>query len=339
MSVDVASASWAGRLLGCWARAGLPAIMAATTIIAVTNAPALGHFAANQTGDKTADLWLGGDVSLGDGGRGQLQGISGIVQGAAGIVNLEGPVADRPPLKAGSLRLWNAPKALAEILALNVKVAGIANNHAGDAGAAGPKQTAATLREHGIAPAGGPAGVAVVEVKGLVVAVTAHDLTHGVPVNLGEELAAAKRRVVIDGGVHPVDVLIATFHVTGPPSYLPRPELRLAVETAYKAGATVIAAHGTHVVGPVERREHAVIAWGLGNVAFACDCTNEADAILLRVRVTSGDVVKAEVLPIRAGLNKRPAAPGQDANGVFDLLEAIGSKKLERKGSAAEISR
>jgi hypothetical protein len=297
----------------------------------------LTSFAQNETGDKTAELWLGGDVSLGDGGRGQLQGIFGIVQGAAGIVNLEGPVAERPPLKAGSLRLWNSPKALAEIFALNVKAAGIANNHAGDAGAAGPQQSAARLLERGIVPAGRPAGAGLFEVNGLMIAVTAHDLTHGVPANLGEELAAAKRQAVVGGIARPVDVLIATFHVTGPPSYLPRPELRLAVETAYKAGATVIAAHGTHVIGPVERREHAVIAWGLGNVAFACDCTSEADAILLRLRVAPGQVVRAEVAPIRAGLNKGPAGPSQDANGVFDLLEAIGSKKLERKRSVAEF--
>jgi len=313
--------------------------MAVTAIVSVASLPARECFALNQNGDKTAEIWLAGDVSLGDGGRGQLQGISGMVQGATGIVNLEGPVTERPPLKAGSLRLWNAPKALAEILALHVKAAGIANNHAGDAGRGGPRQSATTLLEHGIAPAGGPAGVAVFEANGLMIALTAHDLTHGVPANLAEELAAAKRQAVVGGGVRAVDVLIATFHVTGPPSYLPRPELRLAVETAYKAGAAVIAAHGTHVVGPVEQREHAVIAWGLGNVAFACDCTNEQDAILLRVRVTSGEVVKAEVLPIRAGLNKGPAGPSQDANGVFDLLEAIGSKKLERKGSVAEISR
>src|SRR5260370_29405249 len=79
--------------------------------------------------EKYADLWMGGDVNLGDGGRGQLQGISGIVQGAAGIVNLEGPVAERKQLsaaerrqpKTGGLRLWNATQALTEISALNVK--------------------------------------------------------------------------------------------------------------------------------------------------------------------------------------------------------------------------
>lgn len=275
-----------------------------------------------------ADLWLGGDVNLGDGGRGQLQGISGIVQGATGIVNLEGPVAEHAQLKTGRLRLWNAPKALPEISALNVRVGGIANNHAGDAAIRGPERSAASLREHGILPAGGPAGPALLQLNGITIAVTAHDLTNGVPANLAEELASARSQA---------DVLVATFHVTGPPSYLPRPELRLAVETAYNTGAIVIAAHGTHALGPVERREHAVIAWGLGNLAFACDCTQEQDAIVLRVRVAAGKAIKAEVVPIQAGINKRPATPSQDAAAVFDLLEAIGSRKLGRKGNVAEF--
>jgi poly-gamma-glutamate capsule biosynthesis protein CapA/YwtB (metallophosphatase superfamily) len=158
--------------------------------------------------------------------------------------------------------------------------------------------------------------------------VTAHDLTPGVPRNLQAELVAARKQA---------EVLIVTFHVTGPPSYLPRPELRKAVEIAYQAGALVIAAHGTHALGPVERREHAVIAWGLGNVAFACDCTREEDAMILRVRVEAGKVAKAEVVPIRAGLNKKAASPAKDPQAIFDLLEAVGSSKLVRKGDVAEF--
>jgi poly-gamma-glutamate capsule biosynthesis protein CapA/YwtB (metallophosphatase superfamily) len=275
---------------------------------------------------RTADLWLGGDVNLGDGGHGQLQGIAPIVQGVMGIVNLEGPVARRPELQQGTLGLWNAPQALAELAALNVKVAGIANNHAGDAGAAAVTRSAQELSEHGILPAGGPAGVAILHQRNITIAVTAHDLTGGVPGSLAADLKAARNRA---------DVLISTFHVTGPPSYIPRPELRQAVEIAYQAGASVIAAHGTHAVGPVERRDHAVIVWGLGNVAFACDCTHEQDAVLLRVHVEPRKAPTAEVLPIQAGINNQPALPSTDAKGIFDLLEAIGSKKLNRQGDRA----
>ncbi len=282
--------------------------------------------ACHRAPEKSADLWLGGDVNLGDAGKTQLRDIAGMVQGAVGIVNLEGPVAERLP--QDHLRLWNAVPALAELTALNVKVAGIANNHALDAGADGQEQTARHLRDSGILPAGAAAGTAFLPVNGILVAVTGHDLTQGVPPNLEAELATARRHS---------DVLVAAFHVTGPPSYLPRPELRRAVEIAYHAGANVIVAHGTHALGPVERRPHAVIAWGLGNVVFACDCTQEEDAMLLRVTVQRDKVVSAEVLPLQAGIDNRRAEPTSEANAIFDLLEAIGSSKLSRQENRASF--
>ena len=250
-----------------------------------------------------------------------------MVQGVSGIVNLEGPLTDRLETK-DYLRLWNAPTALAELSAAQVKVAGIANNHAVDGSAYGPAEAAKELREHGVLPAGLVAGAAFFEVNGVSIAVTAHDLTQGVPENLEADLAAARKKS---------QVLVSTFHVTGPPSYLPRPELRRAVEIAYHAGANVIAAHGTHMLGLVERREHAVIAWGLGNLAFSCDCTQEEDAMLLRVVVEPDKVVRAEVIPLQAGIDQKPAQPAADAAAIFDLLEAIGSKNLQRKGNVAEF--
>lgn len=280
--------------------------------------------ACHRAPEKSATLWLGGDVNLGDGGKGQLQDIAGMLQGAPGIVNLEGPVAERLP--QDKLRLWNAPSSLAELSALNIKVAGIANNHSADAGSPGAEQTAQKLRDLSIIPTGGTAGPAFFQVNGVSVAVTAHDLTQGVPPNLEAELAAARRHS---------EVMVATFHVTGPPSYIPRPELRRAVEIAYHAGANIIVAHGTHALGPVERRPHAVIAWGLGNLAFACNCTQEEDAMLLRVTIQRDKAVSAEVLPLQAGIDNHRAEPVADPGAIFDLLEAIGSNQLQRQGNAA----
>lgn len=296
-------------------------------MLVIAIAPTLSLTACHHAPDKTADLWLGGDVNLGDGGKGQLEGIAGMVKGIPGIVNLEGAVSEKLP-DEGHLRLWNAPAALSELSALNVKIAGIANNHANDAGPTGPQQATRILREHGILPSGGAAGTAIVEMNGMTIAVTAHDLTQGVPASLESDLAAARHRS---------QVLIATFHVSGPASYIARPELRQAVEIAYHAGANVIVAHGTHALGPVERRSHAVIAWGLGNVAFSCNCTEEEDAILLHVTVGKDKVLGAEVLPLQAGLNGRPAQPSPEPNAILDLLEAIGSSPLQRKENAANF--
>jgi Bacterial capsule synthesis protein PGA_cap len=279
-----------------------------------------------QRSAREAELWLGGDVNLGDGGHRQLQSMARMVPGSAGIINLEGAVAPAPG--SGNFVLWNSPQAVNELADIGVRVAGIANNHAADLDPNGPRKSMDILRALGFLPAGGPAGPALLKINGVSIAITAYDLTEGVPQNLQADLVEARRHA---------DLLIATFHVTGPVSYLPRPELRRAVDIAYAAGAKVIAAHGTHALGPLERRGDTVIAWGLGNVAFACDCTDEEDAILLRIRVQPGRVIAADVLPLRAGLNNRPALPSADPDGVFDLLEAIDSAKLTRHGNSASF--
>lgn len=273
-----------------------------------------------------AELWIGGDVHIGKGPGNGLAPLAAVLEGALGIVNLEGPIGDSPGPGEG-VRLANAPAGVAGLRAAGVRVMGIANNHSGDRGPSGLEETAAALRGAGALPAGGSAGAAVVSVNGRRVAVTAHDLTDGVPPNLSDDLSAARARG---------DVLIATFHVTGPASYLPRPELRAAVDAALSAGARVIAAHGTHALGPVERRGDAVIAWGLGNLLFDCDCTDEIDGAVLRVSI-DGDVVRARIIPIDAGLRGAPARPGHNPALIFDLLEAITSSPLTRSAGSASF--
>ncbi len=272
-------------------------------------------------------MWIGGDVNLGTGAKPIFLPLAEIVRGAAGIVNLEGPVSSMPPAGPGPKPI-NAPEALQQLIAAGVRVAGIANNHALDAGPSGPNETAEAVRRSGLVPAGGPAGVGVIHVNGLRIAVAAYDVTPGVPKNLATSLAAARKEN---------DVLVASFHVTGPDSYLPRPELRQAVEIALKADARIIMAHGTHVIGPVERRGQTVIAWGLGNLAFACACTKEREGVLLRLKVGADHTVQASVIPIEAGLQGESAQLSTDPNGVFDLLVAIGSSKLRRHGVEAEF--
>lgn len=270
------------------------------------------------------ELWIGGDVHVGDkGGRG-LAPLSGMLEGAHGIVNLEGPVGDSPAPGEG-VRIVNAASEVKALRSAGVRVAGIANNHAGDRGPSGPEETAAALRGLDIAPAGGPAGYAALSAGGQRVIITAHDLSAGVPAGLSEELRQARSKG---------DALISTFHVTGPPSYLPRPELRAAVEAAIAAGARVVAAHGTHALGPVERRGDVVIAWGLGNLLFACDCTDEIDGAILRVSIEGG-AVRARLFPVDAGLRGASAGPSKSAPLILDLLDAIGSSPLRREATSA----
>lgn len=269
-------------------------------------------------------LWFGGDVSLGAGSAALAPLLPLVQERGAGVVNLEGVVAPPGP---HAPRVYNARSSLAAAKALGVKVLGVANNHVRDLGLPGEEATLAAIRAQGLAAAGGAAGVAVLEVDGRRVALSAHDLTAGVPAHLLQELQAARRRG---------DLLIATFHVTGPESYLPSPVLREAAAVALQAGARAVVAHGSHVVGPIERRGDAVIAWGLGNVAFACDCTEVSDGLLLALQISEPRIDVA-VLPIEAGLQGKPARPAPDPGAIFDLLEALQTAPLRRHGAWAEL--
>ena len=276
-------------------------------------------------------LWLAGDVHLGQSRGGVLSPLRDALKDfGCGIVNLEGAVSvEESQIVDGKPNLFNHPRALPQLTALGVCAASIANNHALDAGREGPNATAQALQQNGISPVGDVAGAALLSQGPWKIALASHDLTHGVSASLADELVAAKRGA---------DLLIATFHVTGPPSYLPSKDLKQAVQVALDAGARVVAAHGSHALGPVERRGDAVIAWGLGNVAFSCDCTQEEEALLLRLQF-DGQTIRAEVVPLWAGLKGSTARvmPDEKQGGIFDLLEALGSSPLVRAAGFASF--
>jgi len=304
------------RSLGAWAGATI-AVIATITLL---------HATENRSVAEIR-LWFGGDVNLGNARNPVLKQLEDILKGAAGIVNLEGPVAEQLP-SGKKLKLRNAREALGQLREAGVRVAGIANNHALDAGASGPQETVQALQRVGIVPSGGPTGPAVFSAEGIRIVVATYDLSGGVPPKLEKDLDAARQLG---------DLLIASFHVDGPPSYLPRPELRSAVKIALEVGAKIVVAHGTHAIGPVERRNDLVVAWGLGNLVFNCDCTNEREGLLLEVTLRGGKVDSASVIPIEAGLRGEPARLSSDPDGVFDLLKAIGSAKLFRNGQRASF--
>lgn len=267
-----------------------------------------------------AELWFGGDVHLGPRGPEALAPLAAAMAPAAGVINLEGPIDPRGAQagavrEAAALRLFNGPGSAAALASSGIAAAGLANNHAGDAGPEGQVRTARALEAAGVAPFGGAAGVAVVERGGLRVALAGFDLTDGAPAGLAAALTDARRAG---------DVLAVGFHTTGPPLYLPEPPLREAAELALAAGASVVVAHGSHAIAGAERRGAAVVAWGLGNVTFACDCTDEREALALRVRLGRGGVEAAALVPIDAGLGRAAAGPATEPAALLDLLAALG---------------
>ena len=271
-------------------------------------------------------LWLAGDVHLGSGGAERLRPVTSKLHGQ-GIVNLEGPVGDATA--SSEKRLVNGHQACAALFDAGVRVAQVVNNHALDLGDAGIVQTAAELAAAGVLRASSEAPV-VLDAGALSFDVESFDLTHGVPADLVVQLRRAR-------GPRP---LIVTFHVTAEPLLLPTPELEAATEAALDAGAVVVAAQGTHALAPVKWRGQALVAYGLGNVVFDCACTDEEDALALELKFSpDGGLEDAWVVPLRAGLKGEPAALSADAPLLFQLLENLGSDRLERLGDRARVAR
>jgi poly-gamma-glutamate synthesis protein (capsule biosynthesis protein) len=276
---------------------------------------------ADSKSSGRAELWFGGDVHLGPGGARALAPLAAAMRPADGIVNLEGPIDPRGDKdggvvrEPGALRLFNGAGTAKELAGSGIVAASIANNHADDAGPEGQVATAQALVRAGISPFGGKAQVAVLARGDLQIALAAYDLGAGVPPGLAAELAVTRQSG---------DVLAVSFHTTGQPLYLPEPPLREAADIALAAGAAVVVAHGTHSLAGAERRGAAVVAWGLGNVAFACDCTDEREALVLRVTLGKGGVESAALVPIDAGLRGAQARVAADPAPVLDLLTALG---------------
>jgi hypothetical protein len=285
-------------------------------------------FAACRAGGCSPPLehprfWFAGDVNLGPGGGPErLSAVTSKLHGA-GIVNLEGPVGD-PALGSSEKRLINGPNACAALYDAGVRVAQVVNNHAQDLGENGAQQTAADLAAAGVLeshelPLLFDAGT-------VTVAIQSFDLTHGVPEHLAQKLSTTRP-------------LFVTFHVTAEPLLLPEPELETATEIALDAGATVVAAQGTHSLAAVKWRGRALVAYGLGNVAFDCNCTDEEDGLALEVQLhPDGGLEDAWVVPLQAGLKGKPATLSADPGFTFSVLENIGSDPLVVLGDRARVT-
>jgi hypothetical protein len=272
---------------------------------------------------QEAALWLGGDIHFGPSGAETLAPLREVLGNDWGIVNLEGPISPGDTVEKNGERLIlrNPERTGEELRMAGIWAAGVQNNHSLDLDTEGLQNTIMQLQTAGVLPVGNEY-VALQEQAGMLIAVTAHDLSKGVPKYMKGQLESAAEKS---------DALVVTFHVAEE-SNLPSPALEEAVEIALAAGSRVVAVHGSHKLGAVERRGDSVVAWGLGNLVFHCQCTKEKEAMLLRVWLNPNGSTRAEVLPIEAGLYGQPALPAEDPDGLMDFIDALGGTKLTRKG-------
>lgn len=197
------------------------------------------------------------------------------------FANLEGPLCDGgKTTKCGAKKncfAFRSPTRYGQYLkAAGVKLASVANNHAGDFGEECRAQTQKTLDALGIAWSGPPGSVATVaqgELKVALVAFHASAATNNVndvpaAVALVKKARAEHDRVIVSfhagaEGVYAarVPVGVEMFHGEN------RGDVRAFAHAVVDAGADLVLGHGPHVLRALEVYRGRLIAYSLGNFA------------------------------------------------------------------------
>eukprot|EP00036_Acanthoecidae_sp_10tr_P024683 CAMPEP_0206321546 /NCGR_PEP_ID=MMETSP0106_2-20121207/18939_1 /ASSEMBLY_ACC=CAM_ASM_000206 /TAXON_ID=81532 /ORGANISM="Acanthoeca-like sp., Strain 10tr" /LENGTH=450 /DNA_ID=CAMNT_0053753637 /DNA_START=103 /DNA_END=1452 /DNA_ORIENTATION=- len=203
------------------------------------------------------------------------------------IVNLESPLLPsgatvRSPVRRGIV-LHGDAKGAAALQEAGVRVALLANNHIGDAGAVGVKTTLAVLQRHGIAAAGidggraaGLRGVAAgvrLNIRGVKVAIfafctlsycEAHSRRHG----WGPSVLNATSMALVAAARAEVDVVAVSVHWGAEyTTEVDRTRVDLA-KTLVDVGVDIVFGHHAHVPQGHTRIGAAFVAFGLSNFVF-----------------------------------------------------------------------
>ena len=249
------------------------------------------------------------------------------------VVNLENVLTDRnltPKEKATDPAYWfRAPAATTDILTSSgVEAVSLANNHTGDYGTAGYKDTVKAVSAAGL-EYGGNDRTFYLEKNGYRVAVICHGLwTEGQAGTIIRRLKAAEK----DSDFQVVFYHGGTEGVHTPEAWRVRASRRLIDN-----GADLVLGNHPHVLQPREVYKGKEIVYSLGNFCFGGSRGPENRTIIyqLILRVESGELVSAasELIPcyVHTGgrVNNYCPAPIEDeaqARRVLDFMD--GKAKL-----------
>lgn len=251
-----------------------------------------------------------GDINLGDGvrsymaahGRAYPWRSAGPVLRRADIAfgNLECAISNRGHPVPKEFNFRGSPGALrvAHRLA-GLDVVNLANNHSGDYGVRAFRDTIRNVRRLGMVPVGAGANLArarrarIVTRLGLRIAFVgfsqilptsyyarAHSpgTVYASPHNVRVAVRAASRRA---------DVVIATFHWGIERDTHEDASQRSLARTALRAGATAVIGAHPHVLQPIRRFGHRLIAYSLGNFVFTTASAVTSRTGILYLRLTA----------------------------------------------------
>jgi len=230
--------------------------------------------------------------------------------------NLEGAITGRGEPAADKQFLFRGPEALltGARAQAGFDVLTVANNHSLDFGPVGLADTIAAARRAGIATVGGGENLVAARFwasfvsGGLRVAFLGYSdvLTTGFAAGPSTPGVAPADVTAIAHDVSSArrinDVVVVFFHWGVELHAAPDSRQRSLAEAALRAGATVVLGAHPHVLGPVSRSGHRLVAWSLGNFVFPPNNPSTVRTAILRVRLTARGVDGFDLVPARAGV-------------------------------------
>lgn len=260
-----------------------------------------------------------GDINFGDGPGGMIDRFGagypwtsvGPRLKAADIAfgNLECAVSTRGRAQVKQYTFRGRPSSVAAMRrAAGMDVVNLANNHSGDFGRVALLDTLRTLRADGITAVGAGHDAAsayrpqIVERLGLRVAfvgfsaILPFEFRAG-PASPGTAWAfPAGVRAAVRAARRRADVVVATFHwgIERRPSETA--EQRALAAIALQAGATAVIGAHPHVLEPIRRTAHRLIAYSLGNFVFSAGSPGTQNTGILEVRLGRGQVLGSHLI-------------------------------------------
>jgi poly-gamma-glutamate capsule biosynthesis protein CapA/YwtB (metallophosphatase superfamily) len=286
-----------------------------------------------------------GSLLAPDDGAGLLLEVTPLLRAAdVAFGNLEGPLLDEGPSekckssKPGHCYAFRVPERYGEHLArAGFTVLSLANNHVGDFGEAGKARTRAVLDRLGIRYSGAPGEVALLEVRGVKIALVAFSFSSAT--NDVRDVDGAARLVA--GLRGQVDLVVVSFHggAEGAPyQHVPlgpevfygedRGDERRFAHAVVDAGAALVLGHGPHVARGLELYRGRLVAYSLGNFATYGGMNLAGPnglTLVLEVRLArDGTFLGGQIHP---ALQERPGGPRWDPSGaIIPLLRRLSAE-------------
>jgi poly-gamma-glutamate capsule biosynthesis protein CapA/YwtB (metallophosphatase superfamily) len=233
------------------------------------------------------------------------------------VANQEGPICNTENSIKGKCCLKSAPETAAILKKWGVDVVSLANNHMFDYGWEGFKQTRELLGKAEIAYLGAGKGLdeatkpLILEVKGLKIGLLAYSwgfvqTTCATESSFGCAPLDIKLMTEQIGKLkNQVDAVIVMPH-WGYCEYLfPTPEQVEMGKLLVKAGATAVIGHHSHVIQGLTKEGNSLIAYSLGNFAFAgfkdrgrpAKLTKDnMRGVILKVKFANGETISHDII-------------------------------------------